>query len=268
MSDEALTIAIRGVLSASPFHGEGHRKLWARLRHAGTRTSLRRVLRLMRQNNLLAPTRVYPLFENRLQADLGLTPAQAAAESARLYAAQSVVAARHPAAWQPRVLSPEEVGAVGPGNRMVCEPYPLSMNAMPHVDQAAAVVLTSRRAALELGIPEAQLVHVWGGAGADDTSDVLGRPGFGRSLALECALSRCLEAGGVDAADLDLVDVYSCFPIVPKLVAGQLGLPRDSALTVTGGHSSFGGPLNSFEIMQAYIDSGDAGVHFEDQLAS
>ena len=48
MSDEALTTAIRGVLAASPFHGEGHRKVWARLRHAGTRTSLRRVLRLMR----------------------------------------------------------------------------------------------------------------------------------------------------------------------------------------------------------------------------
>jgi putative transposase len=58
MSDEALTTAIRGVLAASPFHGEGHRKVWARLRHAGTRTSLRRVLWLMRQNNLLAPTRV------------------------------------------------------------------------------------------------------------------------------------------------------------------------------------------------------------------
>jgi transposase InsO family protein len=57
MSDEALTVAIRGVLAASPFHGEGHRKVWARLRHAGTRTSLRRVLRLMRQSNLLAPTR-------------------------------------------------------------------------------------------------------------------------------------------------------------------------------------------------------------------
>jgi len=58
MSDDALTTAIRGVLAASPFHGEGHRKVWARLRHAGTRTSLRRVLRLMRQSNLLAPTRV------------------------------------------------------------------------------------------------------------------------------------------------------------------------------------------------------------------
>src|SRR4051794_23996556 len=59
MPDAALVEAIRAVLTAtSPFHGEGHRKVWARLRHAGTRTSLRRVLRLMRQNNLLAPTRV------------------------------------------------------------------------------------------------------------------------------------------------------------------------------------------------------------------
>jgi putative transposase len=57
-SDDALTREIRGVLAASPFHGEGHRKVWARLRYAGTRTSMRRVLRLMRQNNLLAPTRV------------------------------------------------------------------------------------------------------------------------------------------------------------------------------------------------------------------
>src|SRR5438067_5271763 len=58
MSDDALTTAIQDVLAASPFHGEGHRKVWARLRYAGTRTSLRRGLRLIRQNNLLAPTRV------------------------------------------------------------------------------------------------------------------------------------------------------------------------------------------------------------------
>ena len=58
MTDAALTVAIRAVLAASAFHGEGHRKVWARLRHAGTRTSLRRVLRLMREHDLLAPTRM------------------------------------------------------------------------------------------------------------------------------------------------------------------------------------------------------------------
>src|SRR4051812_49944283 len=57
MADAALVEAIQAVLTASPFHGEGHRKVWARLRVAGVRTSKRRVVRLMRANNLLAPTR-------------------------------------------------------------------------------------------------------------------------------------------------------------------------------------------------------------------
>jgi putative transposase len=58
MPDAALLERIRGVLSDSPFHGEGHRKVWARLRIADVRTSRRRVLRLMCENNLLAPGRV------------------------------------------------------------------------------------------------------------------------------------------------------------------------------------------------------------------
>jgi transposase InsO family protein len=44
-------------LEASSFPGEGYRKVWARLRHRGIRTSPRRVLRLMRAHHLLAPTR-------------------------------------------------------------------------------------------------------------------------------------------------------------------------------------------------------------------
>ena len=58
MPDAALVEAIRAILSGSPFHGEGHRKVWARLRMAGVRTSKRRVLRLMREHGLLAPSRV------------------------------------------------------------------------------------------------------------------------------------------------------------------------------------------------------------------
>jgi len=58
MPDEALVEAIRALLAASPFHGEGHRKIWARLRFAGVRTSKRRVLRLMCAHDLLAPNRI------------------------------------------------------------------------------------------------------------------------------------------------------------------------------------------------------------------
>lgn len=58
---DAMVLAhIRDVLARSPFVGEGHRKVWARLRVAGVRTSKARVLRLMREANLRAPTRVGP----------------------------------------------------------------------------------------------------------------------------------------------------------------------------------------------------------------
>jgi putative transposase len=58
MPDEALVETIRKLLADSPFHGEGYRKVWARLRFAGIRTSKRRVLRLMREHDLLALGRV------------------------------------------------------------------------------------------------------------------------------------------------------------------------------------------------------------------
>ena len=50
MADEALVAAIRQLLQDSPFHGEGYRKVWARLRHQGIRTASERVRRLMREH--------------------------------------------------------------------------------------------------------------------------------------------------------------------------------------------------------------------------
>src|SRR3954447_10195558 len=58
MAVEDLVVEIRELLTGGPFHGEGHRKLWARLRFAGIRTSRRRVLRLMGEHGLLVHQRV------------------------------------------------------------------------------------------------------------------------------------------------------------------------------------------------------------------
>ena len=58
LSDADLLAAIRIDLESSPFTGEGHRKVWARLRILrGIRVSRARVLRLMRENALLSPHR-------------------------------------------------------------------------------------------------------------------------------------------------------------------------------------------------------------------
>jgi putative transposase len=57
-SDAELLEHIRAQILGARLHGEGYRKIWARLRHAGIRTSARRVRRLMGRHRLLAPHRV------------------------------------------------------------------------------------------------------------------------------------------------------------------------------------------------------------------
>ncbi len=58
-----------------------------------------------------------------------------------------------------------------------------------------------------------------------------------------------LRADQIHAAEGD-TDTHWLAPIVADAEAG------------------FGGPLNAFEVMKAFIEAGAAGVHFEDQLSS
>ena len=73
ISDDDLLAAIRADLARSPWTGEGHRKVWARLRTLdGIRVARKRVLRLMREHSLLSPhrtrTRTVPRLHPRLPA--------------------------------------------------------------------------------------------------------------------------------------------------------------------------------------------------------
>ncbi|GGD30080.1 isocitrate lyase [Aureimonas glaciei] len=49
---------------------------------------------------------------------------------------------------------------------------------------------------------------------------------------------------------------------------GQHSVETWFAPIVADAEAGFGGPLNAFEIMKAFIEAGAAGVHYEDQLAS
>jgi len=205
----------------------------------------------MLASGVVLPIRVYPMFHNAMQAAEGITPEVATRRSARLYARFTELAAGNPIAWNPQVRGADDIATVTPDNRMVCEPYTLAMNAMPQVDQAAALLVMSASEARRRGIDPARTVHLWGGAGATDPVDVLERDGYARSAALALALDATLRRTGLAAHDLDLVDVYSCFPVVPELVRAHLGMAAGAVPSVTGGHAAFGGPLNSYSLHAA-----------------
>ena len=49
-----------------------------------------------------------------------------------------------------------------------------------------------------------------------------------------------------DGKKFDAIELYSCFPCVPKMARRTLGLGPDVKPTVTGGLTFFGAPLNTY----------------------
>lgn len=134
---------------------------------------------------------------------------------------------------------------------MICHPYPLLMNAFNTVNLAAAVILTSAKIASDLGVPEEKRVYLLGGAGRKEHENFWERPNFHHSEAISTALDECLACSGLKMDDIDALDLYSCFPIVPKLACSHLGLPildSPKPLTLLGGLTSFGGAGNNYSM--------------------
>jgi hypothetical protein len=117
------------------------------------------------------------------------------------------------------------------------------MTANPLVNQGAAVILTSLGAARELGVDANRLIHVCAGASANEPRDYLQRDRYDRSTAQEAVLQHALELAG---GHFDVMELYSCFPVVPKMARRVLAFDAKAPLTVTGGLSFFGAPLNNY----------------------
>jgi acetyl-CoA acetyltransferase len=126
------------------------------------------------------------------------------------------------------------------------------MNAFNTVNLASAVILTSTRIATTLSIPPARWIYPLAGAGTSDPPSFWHRRDYHSSPSLSASLSAALARAATAPADLDLLDIYSCFPIVPKLAAAALGIPLAGPgarpLTLLGGLTSFGGAGNNYSM--------------------
>ena len=156
------------------------------------------------------------------------------------------MAAENPYAWLKRAHHPSEIANPGTGNRLIAWPYTKLTVANPAVNQGAAILLTSVANARAAGIPEDRWIFLWSGAAAVEPRDFMARDQFHRSPAMEAVLEATLSRAEIDASELDYVELYSCFPCVPKMARRFLELPPDMVPTVAGGLTFFGAPLNNY----------------------
>ncbi|NOJ41150.1 acetyl-CoA acetyltransferase [Bradyrhizobium australiense] len=192
------------------------------------------------------PITVYPLYESATSAHWGQTPREALAESGALWSIYSKVASENPNSWLKKRFTPDEITTPTPENRLIAWPYTKLMVANPTVNMGGAVLLTSLAKARTAGVPADRLIYPVGGASAEEPRDYLVRDQFYESHPQNAVLKTVMDLVEGDGKKFDAIELYSCFPCVPKMARRTLGLGPDVQPTVTGGLTFFGAPLNTY----------------------
>lgn len=201
------------------------------------------------RHGLLGAPAQYGALENARRRRLGLDVAGYRRAMGELFAPFTKVAAKNPFSSSPVQRDVDELVTITADNRMICDPYPRLLVARDQVNQGAAVLVMSVAAARRLGVPDEKWVYLHGHADAVE-QPLLQRADLGANPAAALAIREALRVAGIGMDDLEVLDLYSCFPIAVFAVCDALGLstgdPR--GLTLTGGLPYFGGLGNNYSM--------------------
>jgi len=234
--------ALRTAAGRAAKAASGEDKSYNAIRQVATR----REPNYAQKHGLAAPVDVYPLYENATRAAWGQSLEDAQFESAEIWARFSDVAAENEGAWIRKPATPAEILRVDERNRPIAFPYSKLMVANSSVNQGAGFIVASLAEAWRRGIPEDRLIYVGMGAAAKEPPGILARDRYDHSVSMETAITRTLALNGMAADDFDCVELYSCFPCVPKMARRILGWPWDRPATVFGGLTFGGGPIANY----------------------
>ena len=200
---------------------------------------------------LVMATHHYAMIENARRFADGQSIEEHRDEVAGLWARFAQVAAANPDAWFQDGLDAAAIATPENGNRMLAWPYTKWHNSQWNVDQAAALIFCSAGTARALGISSDRWVFPWAAAESNHMVPVTERPELHRSPGFAYAGRAVADHVGMAPSEAGHVDLYSCFPIAVRTQALELGIGLDRDLTVTGGMTWAGGPLNNYVIQAA-----------------
>jgi acetyl-CoA C-acetyltransferase len=200
------------------------------------------------RHEMRAPIMMYPMVENGIRAHRGRSVAAHQQAIGRLLAGFARVAAANPLAARREGYGAEEIATVSADNRYIGYPYTKLMNSNPYIDQSAAVIMTSVGKAEELGIDRSRWVFLHGCGDATDHWFISERVNYHSSPAIRMMSGKAMGMAGKSIAEMDHIDLYSCFPSAIEMGCQEIGVAEDDprGLTVTGGLPFFGGPGNNY----------------------
>jgi len=200
---------------------------------------------------MVMPVRQYAVMESALRAAEKLSVADHRRHVAELWAGFNRVASSNPDAWYPEPVSAETIAGESGVNPMLAFPYTRLHCSRWNVDQAAGLIFTSLGRARAAGIPEERWIFPRAVVESNHMLPLIERRVLHRSPGFAVAGRVACECSGLSPEAIEHVELYSCFPAAVRIQALELGIPESRPLSVTGGMTFAGGPLNNFVIQAA-----------------
>ncbi len=197
---------------------------------------------------LQVPARQYAMIDTALRHAQGLTAEQHVELLADLWLGFSRVAAANPDAWTRNVVDHDTLINAPASNPMIAWPYTKLHCSQWNVDQAAGLIICSASTAERFGIARDRWVFAHAGVESNLMVPFTRRADLHRSPAVAVVGDAVRDHCGVAAADFEHLDIYSCFPAAVRVQMAELALGADRQLTVTGGMTFGGGPLNNYTL--------------------
>ena len=203
-----------------------------------------------RKYGLHFPSLTYAIFETALRASSGRTIEEHRKYMGELLERFSKVASKNPLSWTQKLFSADEITTPSPKNRRVVHPYTKRMCANNFVDQAGTIIVASEEIAELLNIDRKYWIYIMGGVDLRNIKEIYQRPRLDSSPAIREGSRIALEQAGLELADIDKFDLYSCFPSIIEIFMKELGIKEEDPreLTVTGGLPYFGTPLSNYSL--------------------
>jgi acetyl-CoA C-acetyltransferase len=198
---------------------------------------------------VLPPVQQYAMIENALGAAEGLSIDAQRDEVAALWSRFNAVARHNSDAAFATPRTAAEIATPGPHNRPLAFPYTVRHASQWTVDQASALIICSAERAAAAGVPTDRWLFPHVAVHCSEAVTLTARQRLGAWPAMEVLGRAAAHAIGRPLSELELVEVYSCFPSAVRVQQRALGLDRHDAPTVTGGMAFAGGPFNHFVLM-------------------
>jgi acetyl-CoA C-acetyltransferase len=198
------------------------------------------------------PVGYYAILDSALRYKQGLSLEEHRDQMAQMYSRLSQLAADNPDAWSRQAVPEEVIREHSASNRMLAFPYTKLHNSQWNVDQAAGLILCSTQIAQELGIGREKWIFPRAFTESNLMSVVASRKDLGASPGFRIAARAAMQLAGVDFSQLRLCELYSCFPYAIRAQLHEFGMDSNHNVSVTGGMTFGGGPLNNF-VFQALV---------------